>query len=104
MSPLFATLPAELRIKLYRNLLVSKGRLLQPNKLINENALKFRFKKDGDRENGLPSPDIDSTFLRCCRRIYEEALPVLYRENTFKFCEANELSNFRSKKILPRKG
>ncbi|KAL8784092.1 MAG: hypothetical protein Q9195_009183 [Heterodermia aff. obscurata] len=105
-SPLFATLPAELRIQLYRHLLVSKlgGRILRPNKLIEENARNLRFTKNAKRQNGQRSLGIDSTFLRCCRRIYEEALPILYGDNIFKFFQEEEVREFRLKEIMPIKG
>lgn len=48
--------------------------------------------------------DMDATFLRCCRRIYEEALPVLYGQNVFQFYEKDELREFRSSEIGPIKG
>ena len=103
---MFAKLPVELRIAVYKHLLVSEleGRLLQPNELISENASKFRFKEFAYRANGLPGPGIDSTFLRCCRRIYDEALPVLYGDNIFKFCYADEIREFRSREIVPIQG
>lgn len=50
----------------------------------------------------LPTgPGMDATFLRCCRRIYEEALPVLYGQNVFEFYEKDELREFRSSQIGP---
>ena len=103
-SPLFGKLPAELRVQLYRELLVSKhgGRVKKPSKLVHENAETFKFEEGGDRENGLPGLGMDSTFLRCCRRIYEEALPILYRDNIFRFCEQRELSHFRSDEITTK--
>ena len=44
-----------------------------------------------------PSTDlnIDGTILRTCRKIYEEALSVLYRDNTFAFTNADSLETFR---------
>lgn len=41
-----------------------------------------------------PVKDIDSTILRVCRSIYDEALPVLYGHNTFEFAKPRKLRDF----------
>lgn len=46
---------------------------------------------------------IDSAFLRICRKVYSEALPILYQENRFTFTQVSMLRIFRSKG-LPEKG
>lgn len=40
---------------------------------------------------------ISSTFLRTCRAIYTEALPILYQENCFVFSKVSMLHMFRAK-------
>ena len=37
----------------------------------------------------------DSTLLRTCRRIYEEALFILYSDNTFRFDGPGQVDSFR---------
>ncbi len=34
---------------------------------------------------GRPRSNLDATILRCCQRMYHEALPILYGENRFLF-------------------
>ncbi|KAI4149118.1 MAG: hypothetical protein L6R39_002607 [Caloplaca ligustica] len=41
-----------------------------------------------------PVRDIDSSILRVCRSIYNEALPVLYGQNTFEFAKPRKLRDF----------
>ncbi len=41
-----------------------------------------------------PVKDIDSSILRVCRNIYDEALPILYGQNTFEFAKPRKLRDF----------
>ncbi|KAI4187905.1 MAG: hypothetical protein LQ346_005416 [Caloplaca aetnensis] len=41
-----------------------------------------------------PVKDIDSSILRVCRSIYDEALPILYGQNTFEFAKPRKLRDF----------
>ncbi|KAL8823163.1 MAG: hypothetical protein Q9191_006113 [Dirinaria sp. TL-2023a] len=39
--------------------------------------------------------DIDATMLRTCQKIYQEALPILYGENTFHVFDPHEIQSFQ---------
>ena len=41
--------------------------------------------------------DLDAAILQTCRQIYQEALPILYCENTFVFWGPKDLEAFRVK-------
>lgn len=45
--------------------------------------------------------DIDSAILRTCRTVYNEALYVLYEQNTFHFSEASAIKRFKVTNLLP---
>lgn len=47
---------------------------------------------------------IDATILRTCRRIYQEALPVLYGDNLFQFYTPLELNLFKTHGIMKNNG
>ncbi|KAL8972152.1 MAG: hypothetical protein Q9183_000691 [Haloplaca sp. 2 TL-2023] len=83
----FLSLPLEIRNMVYRELLVSATAIKKPHKLVwNQKSIMV---------NSLHSvKDIDSAILRVCRTIYDEALPVLYGQNTFEFCKARKLRDF----------
>ena len=51
-------------------------------------------------DNYKPIPNIDATILRTCRMIYNEALPILYGQNTFSFSSANSIRYFQSKSLI----
>ena len=69
MAPSFFSLPPELRLQIYRRLLCHHTRIwIQPH---------------GGRDTITFSPEC--AILRTCRRVYSEAMPVLYGENTFRY-------------------
>jgi len=94
-SPLFAKLPAEIRLKIYTLLLVSTDPIKSPHLLLsNEPVLLLN-----DRH---PVPSIDATFLRTCQQFYHEAMPVLYGKNTFAFSCASGPHRFAYEQLRRR--
>ncbi|KAI4285382.1 MAG: hypothetical protein L6R38_000680 [Xanthoria sp. 2 TBL-2021] len=78
---LLSKLPIELRLKIYRHLLVTQDDTKDPGSLVRRmNRFDAHFRKP---------PDFDATILRACRQVYTEALPILYGENIFE-CSALE--------------
>jgi hypothetical protein len=63
----FMKLPTELRLQVYRHLLISKHTV--------------GMKKDEDEDEGVH--DLHPEILRTCQQVYDEAVEVLYGENTF---------------------
>ena len=47
---------------------------------------------------------MDATILRICRRIYQEALPMLYGDNLFIFYTPTELNLFKTHGIMNNNG
>ena len=47
---------------------------------------------------------MDATILRTCRRIYQEALPMLYGDNLFQFYTPAELNLFKTHGIIKNDG
>lgn len=95
-SPLFATLPAEVRQMVYGWLLVT-SRIDDPSQLVNEKMRSLIIPASHPR---LVILSIDATVLRTCRRIYEEALPLLYGDNTYKFSTATSLETFKGEGLI----
>ncbi len=79
-------LPVELRIEIYKLLLVSSACVKNPGRCLKESK---------DRELA-PSTiaDIDATILRTCQSVYKDALPILYQSNRFSFTASGELISF----------
>lgn len=90
-SPFFTILPPEIRQLIYRKLLCGCENLLAGIlvKTRVQCVVSVKDRKD-QRWN------TDSIVLRVCRRIYHEALPILYRENDFLFFGLEDLRDFRS--------
>lgn len=70
-SPFFS-LPAELRVEIYRSILVSSGPIMLPS-----NGITSLRSCDGNPR--------DVALLRTCTQIYTEATNILYGENQFRF-------------------
>ena len=100
-SPFFTVLPAEIRRHIYRELLCTP-RTIRGGDLVEEKRTMLVI-----IEPRQPHQDIgiDSTLLRTCRKIYGEALPILYEENEFGFCDVNAIRAFRTGDLtlMPRK-
>ena len=54
---------------------------------------------DGNADSAI----VDSTLLRVCRKMYTEALPLLYGENTFCFNSVSGLHTFRSEGLAQKR-
>ena len=87
---IFLTLPAEIRLHIYSQLLISKSDLIQEG---NGNTDQTRFMLpskigefiDTNRIEG-PGPGagpVQTAILQTCKQIYREANPVLYSQNVF---------------------
>lgn len=92
--PLLYAIPPEIRCMIYSHLLVSADPINseQANKLI------------GDKRSVLlsdhnPISGISATLLRTCRKVYNEALPILYGRNVFIFSRPKAIDNFRDSGI-----
>lgn len=78
---------------IYRCLLVSGGCLTCVGDAVkrkHRDAVKKKNHDVGRTEYGL-----DARLLRSCRRVYEEAMPVLYRENHFLFTNLLGMGGFQ---------
>ena len=84
-------LPPEVRAMIYRKLLISPDRIDNP-------AYRVGLKRIEHKMLGTYAPvaGLDSTILRVCRTVYDEALPVLYGENTFCFPGPDTMATFKS--------
>ncbi|KAL8894873.1 MAG: hypothetical protein Q9207_008380 [Kuettlingeria erythrocarpa] len=71
-EPTFTGIPVELRLKIYRLVLVVKG-------VINPYPGYFQSGQQVEEEQTMPSVAL----LRTCRQLREEAAPILYGQNTF---------------------
>ena len=80
--------PPELRRMIYRHVLVSADPIDAAHHLCARKATV-------QLSRYTPIPDVSAKLLRTCRCIYNEALPVLYQENTFTFKTALDIANFR---------
>lgn len=86
-SPLLS-LPLEIKRAIYSILLVSEHRIDKAHEKLGKKPLVLATE---DR----PAFNIDSTILRTCRQVYEEALPILYGCNTFCFSDPEDIIRFR---------
>ena len=94
--PLFRKWPFEIREMVYKNLLFA-GCIEHPDKLVNDKLKTFVRRESHRSFNHL---SIDSTFLQTCRRIHDEALPVLYAHNRFMFDDPVAIEVFRKKGLV----
>ena len=88
--PFFSKLPSEIRNMIYNHVLVSSNPIRPVYQLVGD----YRAERRSRRRAGVSEPsgvkppeDIDSGLLQTCRRAYEEAISILYGENTFVFSE-----------------
>lgn len=81
---------------IYRCLLVAPE-IDNPSHLVNEKMRSLIIPASHPR---LIILSVDATALRTCRRIYEEALPVLYGENTYVFSTAISLETFKGEGLI----
>lgn len=79
---------------IYSHLLVSADPIKseQANKLIGDKRSVLLSEHD-------PISDISATLLRTCRKVYNEALPILYGRNVFIFSRPKAIDNFRDSGI-----
>lgn len=75
-------LPAELRAQIYREILIGGGRAIVV--FAGSEFSMWSRSCRMERSNGY-GKDITTALLRTSRRIYDEALPVLYQSHTFDF-------------------
>ena len=75
-------LPAELREQIYRELLIGEGRTIVV--YAGSDSSMWSRSCRMEESNGY-GKDITTALLRTNRRIYDEALPVLYQSHTFDF-------------------
>ena len=94
----FQLLPLELRHLIYRQLLCAK-KIFRGGELVEDKRTAVVVSEDPHPAFNL---GIDATFFRTCRKMYCEALPILYQENWFGFSEVRMLKTFRTKG-LPEK-
>ncbi|KAL8922013.1 MAG: hypothetical protein Q9208_005467 [Pyrenodesmia sp. 3 TL-2023] len=72
-TPTFTGIPIELRLKVYRLVLVVGG-------VINSYPSYFQSSQKVEGEQALPQVALLST----CRQVYDEAVSILYGQNTFR--------------------
>ena len=87
-SPLFLLSP-ELRSMIFRFLLTTSEQVVFYENPIRPYSILHRVKSKD------PAPDLFPSILLTCRLIYREACPLLYRGNTFYFCEPSTSDSFR---------
>ncbi|KAI9776626.1 MAG: hypothetical protein M1835_005457 [Candelina submexicana] len=73
----FLRLPTELRLNIYKHLLVTSA-------VIN-NPLDSLKQSQNRRKAPVTIPGLDAVILQTCRSIYQEAVPILYGDNRFRF-------------------
>ena len=83
-----AKLPIEIRIMVYQELLISASPIQDAHELFGP---KKSFMKYDDKPR---IPNLDSRVLRTCKQIYNEARPILYGENWFRFVRLYNISAF----------
>ena len=84
----------------YRELLVSKnldGQIPCPHKLVHRKRIGLLLPHDPWDGAPVPQSGTDSTLLRSCRKVYDEALPILYGENVFCFEAVRSIRYFKEK-------
>ena len=93
----FRKWPLEIRELVY-NLLLVAGHISCPAQLVEMKYTTFVYTES----RGYPSSDLgtDPTILQTCRRIYSEALPILYGRNNFHFYHPREIQVFRERCLV----
>jgi len=86
-------LPPEIRRLIYRNLLCTP-KIIPGGELVEDKRTAIIIP---DAVPPTMNLSIDATFLRACRAIYSEALPILYQDNWFGFSKVSMLRVFRTK-------
>lgn len=92
--PLLYAIPLEVRFIIYDHLLVSASSIStkQANKLLGRKRSILLSEHN-------PISDISATLLRTCRKVYNEALPILYGRNVFSFPNPEAIEKFRDSGI-----
>ncbi|KAI9700732.1 MAG: hypothetical protein M1836_002101 [Candelina mexicana] len=75
----FLRLPTELRLNIYKHLLVTSA-------VIN-NPLDSLKQSQNRKKAPVTIPGLDAVILQTCRSIYQEAVPILYGDNRFRFMD-----------------
>lgn len=88
---LFSKWPLELRELVYEFLLVA-GVVTHPERLVEYKLVTLVY---NESEQPFSNLGIDSTILRTCRKVYNEALPILYGRNRFSFSSPEAIKAFR---------
>ncbi|KAI9886643.1 MAG: exosome nuclease subunit [Watsoniomyces obsoletus] len=78
--PTFLTLPLELRRMIYEELLPSVLEFQFADTMRYLNPAAHQWVRFDEEDDGLPA---EAQIFRVCRQIYDEALPMLYREAQF---------------------
>ncbi|KAL2041665.1 hypothetical protein N7G274_005449 [Stereocaulon virgatum] len=88
-SPLFSKCATEIRLMIYKNLLVVSGFIIDPHRqLAHEKPIVLSGRK--------PIPGLDARIMRTCGAIYIESIPVLYGLNRFRFCSKKAVRWFQA--------
>ena len=112
-SPLLA-LPGEVRMMIYRYLLLSTNpsdTIYSPNFLVSAKRRGLLIPAGSSRAR-YHSPNIGNmersgthaALLRTCRKVYDEALSVLYSENTFAFHDTDGIEAFMAEGLVTMHG
>lgn len=91
-SSFFTRFSAEIRRQIYRELLCT-SKMILGGELVEEKCMMLVIPAGRRLSDRL---GIDSSILRSCRKAYEEALPILYQENSFCFQNFQSLQSFRT--------
>lgn len=84
---IFLEIPVEIRIMIYKLLLISATLIKDAHKLIGPQKSVL--------VNHCPTiQDIDSAILRTCHLVYQESLPILYKGNKFAFDKLKAIKDF----------
>ena len=84
-------LPFEIRLLIYRQMLTTP-KTVRGGELVTDKQHSLIIPSN---RPAIFSLGIDATFLRTCKQIYLEALPVLYQNNTFGFSEVQMIETFK---------
>ncbi|KAL8784775.1 MAG: hypothetical protein Q9213_003755 [Squamulea squamosa] len=91
----FTTLPLEIQLQIYEYLLTTSATINKPGTLVES---KNRFARGfTDR------PGLEIAVLSTCHQVYDEALPVMYGQNTFSFYNLKDVEAFRSNGLVTAK-
>lgn len=95
---LFNKIPGELRMQIYRNLLISSEVITPDRQLLakREKSYNKSASKTSNRGRYKAAAGLDGAVLRTCRAVYLEALGILYGDNIFHFNNAEDQLSFRS--------